>query len=73
MPNSNAYLIVQAENQIVYILKNNTKVLKKTGNFVQQGETIAIIAKQQNSNNYNCILELWYKGQAIDPLKFIKL
>ena len=73
LPNSNAYLIVQAENQIVYILKNNTKVLKKTGNFVQQGETIAIIAKQQNSNNYNCILELWYKGQAIDPLKFIKL
>ena len=73
LPNSNAYLIVQAENQIVYILKNNTKVLKKSGNFVQQGETIAIIAKQQNSNNYNCILELWYKGQAIDPLKFIKL
>ena len=73
LPNSNAYLIVQAENQIVYILKNNTKVLKKTGNFDQQGETIAIIAKQQNSNNYNCILELWYKGQAIDPLKFIKL
>lgn len=73
LPNSNSYLIVQAENQIVYILKNNTKVLKKTGNFVQQGETIAVVAKQQSSNNYGCVLELWYKGQAIDPLKFIKL
>jgi murein DD-endopeptidase MepM/ murein hydrolase activator NlpD len=73
LPNSGAYIIVQAENQVVYILKNNTKVLKKTGNFVQQGETVAIAAKQQNGTNYSCTLELWYKGQAIDPLKFIKL
>ena len=66
-------IALQAENQVVYILKNNAKILKKTGNFVQQGETIAIAGKQQNSANYASVFELWYKGKAIDPLKYIKL
>ncbi len=66
------YIIVQAENQLVYILKNNSNILKKTGNFVKAGETVAIAGKDGNTKNYISRLELWYKGQPIDAVKFIK-
>ena len=66
------YIIIQAENQLVYILKNNANILKKTGNFVNVGETIATVGKQGNTGKYISTLELWYKGQPINPLKFIK-
>lgn len=65
-----AYIAVQAENQLVYILKNNSQLLKKTGNFVNAGETIAIAGK--NNKSYVSTLELWYRGKAIDASKFIK-
>lgn len=71
-PESGNYIVVQAENQLVYILKNNSNILKKTGNFVTVGETIAIAGKDEKSKNYISKLELWYKGQPIDALKFIK-
>ncbi|MFN8260469.1 MAG: peptidoglycan DD-metalloendopeptidase family protein [Chitinophagales bacterium] len=71
-PESGHYMVVQAENQLVYILKNNSQLLKKTGNFVNAGETIAISGKNNALKNYICVLELWYRGQAIDPQKFIK-
>ncbi len=66
-----AFIAIQAENQLVYILKNNTQVLKKIGNFVEEGETIALAGKSTN-NNYATTLELWYRGQAINAAKFIK-
>ena len=66
------YIVVQSENQLVYILKNNSNILKKTGNFVDIGETVAIAGKEEKSKNYVSKLELWYKGQPIDALKFIK-
>ncbi len=66
-----AFIVIQAENQLVYILKNNAQVLKKIGNFVEEGETIALAGKS-NNNNYTTTLELWYRGQAINAAKFIK-
>lgn len=66
-----AFIAIQAENQLVYILKNNAQVLKKIGNFVEEGETIALAGKS-NNNNYTTTLELWYRGQAINAAKFIK-
>ncbi len=71
-PADGAYIAVQAENQLVYILKNNNQVLKKTGNFVQMGETIASAGKISPSGKNASVLELWYKGQPIDPAKFLK-
>jgi len=71
-PENGSFLIVQAENQLVYILKNNSNLLKKTGNFVNIGETVAIAGKDGNTKNYISKLELWYKGQPIDASKFIK-
>ncbi len=66
------YLVVQSENQIVYILSNITQISKKIGTFVTAGEQLAVAAKQNSSNAYSCNLEVWYKGQSINPTKFIK-
>jgi murein DD-endopeptidase MepM/ murein hydrolase activator NlpD len=66
------YIVIQSENQLVYILKNNANILKKTGNFVNIGETIGTVGKLGNTGKYVSTLELWYKGQPINPLKFIK-
>lgn len=68
-PNSST-IAVQAENQLVYILKNNSKVLKKIGNFVEEGETIALAGKLNNKPSV--VVELWYRGHAIDVYKFLK-
>ncbi len=66
------YIAVQTENQLVYILKNNSQILKKTGTFVKAGEIVAKAGKNGTSKSYISVLELWYRGQPIDPLKFIK-
>jgi septal ring factor EnvC (AmiA/AmiB activator) len=66
------YIAIQCENQLVYILKNNSKILKKTGNLVHAGETVALAGKNKSSDGYASTLELWYKGQSFDPYKFIK-
>lgn len=66
------YLVIQAENQLVYLLKNNAEILKKTGNFVHAGDAVAIAGREKSSNGFASVLELWYKGQAIDASKYLK-
>lgn len=72
IPNEGAFIIIQTENQLVYVLKNNSQLLKKTGNFVQIGETLGKVGMSDTYKKPVSTLELWYKGQAIDPLTFIK-
>ena len=67
---NHAFIAIQTENQLVYILKNNQQVLKKIGNFVQEGETIALAGKSKNK--FSTTLELWYRGQSINAAKFLK-
>lgn len=71
-PENGYYLIIQAENQMVYILKNNSQLLKKTGNFVSEGEAVAKAGKFGSNKNFTTSLELWYRGRPIDPQEFIK-
>lgn len=71
-PENGAYIVIQADNQLVYVLKNNSQLLKKTGNFVNAGEPIAKAGKNGTSKSYITTLELWYRGQSIDASKFIK-
>ncbi|MEN9448186.1 MAG: hypothetical protein RJA25_1476 [Bacteroidota bacterium] len=71
-PENGYYLIIQAENQLVYILKNNSQLLKKTSNFVNRGEVVARAGKSGKNNNYSTSLEIWYRGHPIDPQEFIK-
>jgi murein DD-endopeptidase MepM/ murein hydrolase activator NlpD len=47
-------------------------LLKKIGNFVQAGETIAIIGESgELSHGPHLHFELWFDGNPVDPEKYI--
>jgi len=63
---------VQHENNYLSIYKNNTRVLKKAGDEVRAGESIAITGdatgKKTGSQFY---FELWKQGKPVDPEEVI--
>lgn len=65
----NGYVIqVQHEDNYVSIYKNNTRLLKKTGDNVRAGEGIAITGDEASSKNGNQFyFELWQMGKPINP------
>lgn len=64
---------IQHKNGFVSIYKNNTLLLKKTGDKVRTGEAIAIIEGDKNDEKPTAILgfELWHKGNAVNPETYI--
>lgn len=63
---------VQHENNYLSIYKNNTRLLKKVGDKVKAGESIAITGdssgKKTGSQFY---FELWKQGKPVDPEEVI--
>lgn len=63
---------VQHQNNYLSIYKNNTRVLKKVGDEVKAGESIAITgdatAKKSGNQFY---FELWKQGKPVDPEEVI--
>lgn len=59
---------VQHENNYLSVYKNNTRLLKKTGDEVKAGECIAITGDPKTKNNNNRFyFELWKQGKPINP------
>ena len=59
---------VQHDNDYLSIYKNNTKVLKRVGDFVKAGESIAITGNEGgNKANAPFYFELWQKGKPVNP------
>lgn len=56
--------VIQHDNNIVSVYRSSQKNLKKTGDKVSAGTPIAIIGDHLH-------LEVWYKGEAVDPSKYI--
>lgn len=56
------------DNEYVSTYKNNQRLLKKTGEYVKAGESIAITGSEldKNSNKY-FYFEIWKKGNPINP------
>lgn len=64
---------IQHSNDLVSIYKHNSKLLKKTGDKVKAGSAIALVGSTGKlSTGSHLHFELWHKGVAIDPLKYIK-
>ncbi len=64
---------VQHSNDIISIYKHNSKILKSVGDKVSAGTPIALVGNTGSLSNGNHLhFELWYKGEAIDPTKYIK-
>lgn len=64
-------IIIQHSNNIISIYKHCGNVLKKTGDLVKAGEAIALTNNKSEKNIKHLHFELWYKGKAIDPNKYI--
>ena len=61
------------ENNYLSIYKNNTRLLKKVGDEVKAGESIAItgnVAGKKAGNQF--YFELWKQGKPIDPEEVIQ-
>ena len=55
---------IQHEGGIISIYKHNAKLLRKTGDRVSSGTSIALAGDLLH-------FELWYRGSAVDPAKYI--
>lgn len=63
---------IQHENDIVSIYKHNQKLLKKTGDKVTAGTPVALVGNTGSlSTGDHLHFELWHRGNAIDPTKYI--
>ncbi len=69
--NSEYVIQIQHNNGFVSVYKNNTILLKKTGDKVKTGEAISIIDIDSETKNNSLYMELWYRGNAVDPEEFI--
>lgn len=63
---------IQHSNDIVSIYKHNQKLLKKTGDKVSAGSPVALVGNTGALTTGDHLhFELWYKGEAVDPTKYI--
>lgn len=63
---------IQHSNNLVSAYKHNSVLLKKAGQFIKAGETIAVIGNSgEQSTGPHLHFELWYNGKAIDPQEYM--
>lgn len=63
---------IQHEGDIISVYKHNQKLMKKTGDKVTAGTPIAILGGTGFlSDGEHLHFELWHKGEAVDPTKYI--
>ncbi len=63
---------IQHNGDIVSIYNHNEKLLKNTGDKVTAGSPIALIGNTGSvSTGAHLHFELWYKGESLDPTKYI--
>ncbi|HMV22902.1 MAG TPA: M23 family metallopeptidase [Saprospiraceae bacterium] len=59
---------IQHSNNIVTFYKHNSSLLKKIGDTVKQGESIAVIGNTgMLTDGYHLHFELWHNGAPVDP------
>ncbi|WP_194776017.1 M23 family metallopeptidase [Pararhodonellum marinum] len=63
---------IQHSNELISIYKHNSVLLKSIGDVVSGGEIISIIGNTgEQSTGQHLHLELWYKGNPLNPQEFI--
>lgn len=65
-------MYIQHDADLVSVYKHNAELLKATGDKVRAGEAIAIIGNSgELSTGPHLHFELWHRGNAINPEKYI--
>lgn len=63
---------VQHANDLISVYRHNQKLLRKAGDRVTAGAPIALIGNSGSDAGFDHLhFELWSKGDAVDPTKFI--
>ena len=63
---------IQHEGDIISIYRHNEKLLKKTGDKVSAGASIALVGNTGKlTTGTHLHFELWHKGEAVNPAKYI--
>ena len=64
---------LQHDSDIISIYKHNDKLTKNVGDKVKAGTSIAIVGNTGDlSTGTHLHFELWHKGEAVDPTRYIK-
>ena len=63
-------IVLQHEGGIVSVYKHNGKLLHKTGDRVSSGTPIALVGGSVEGDEH-LRFELWYRGEVVDPAKYI--
>ena len=66
-------LIVDHGSQYLSIYGNNDALLKQVGDAVRGGDTVASVGNSGGNPESGLYFELRYRGQPIDPLKWVNL
>jgi len=65
-------IIIKHSNNVISIYKHNQKLLRKTGDQVQEGEVIAISGNTgEKTSGPHLHFELWIKDTPVNPVDFI--
>lgn len=65
-------VVIQHDDDIISVYGHNQKLLCSTGDKVKAGTPVALIGNNGTvENGDNLRFELWYKGEAEDPVKYI--
>ncbi len=65
-------IYIQHPNNLISVYKHNAVLLKKVGNQVQAGQTIAIVGNTgEFTDGPHLHFELWYDGSPLNPQEFI--
>ena len=63
-------IYIQHQDDIISVYKHNQKLLRKSGDRVTAGSSIALVGSSTEAGDH-LHFELWYKGEAVDPAVYI--
>ena len=66
-------LIVDHDGGYLTVYGNNDALVKQTGDEVRGGDVVALVGNSGGNPETGLYFELRYQGQALDPLKWVKL
>lgn len=70
--NTGYSIAIQHDGDLLSVYKHNQKLLKNSGDKVSAGAPIALLGSSGSlSTGDHLHLEIWYKGEAVDPSKYI--
>lgn len=65
-------IAIQHSNELISIYKHNSVLLKSVGEPVNGGEVVSVVGNTgEQSTGQHLHLELWYKGNPLNPQEFI--